>query len=143
MFFFEKEDEVRFECLECHKEYCLNCRVEWHKDMSCKEYKISSTTSEDDEKFISFVKGKKFKQCPKCKFWVEKNEGCDHMTCKCKFEFCYKCGGVYMKCECTEKARLEMENRRRANEERMRKKMERKAELAEKRLSREEKKRQQ
>lgn len=142
MFFFEKEDEERFECLECRKEYCLNCRVEWHKDMTCKEYKISSTTSEDDEKFISFVKGKKFKQCPKCKFWVEKNEGCDHMTCKCKFEFCYKCGGVYMKCECVEKAREEMEHRRRANEERMRKKMERKAELAEKRVSREEKKRQ-
>jgi hypothetical protein len=100
--------------------------VEWHKDMTCKEYKISATTSEDDEKFMAFVKGKKFKQCPKCKFWVEKNEGCDHMTCKCKFEFCYKCGGIYMKCECVELAREEMENRRRMIEERRQKKVDRK-----------------
>ncbi len=73
--------------------------------MSCAEYKISNTMSEDDKKFLDFAAGHKFKQCPKCKFWVEKTEGCDHMRCKCKFEFCYKCGGVYMKCECMAKAR--------------------------------------
>jgi len=22
------------------------------------------------------------------------------MTCRCKYEFCYKCGGKYMDCEC-------------------------------------------
>ena len=22
------------------------------------------------------------------------------MTCRCKFEFCYKCGGIYRQCEC-------------------------------------------
>lgn len=70
MFFFEKDDEVRFQCLECKKEYCLNCRVDWHKDMSCKEFKISNTHSADDDAFMKFVKGKKFKQCPRCKFWV-------------------------------------------------------------------------
>lgn len=70
MFFYEKDDDPRFRCPECHKEYCLNCRAEWHTDMSCKEYQISSTHNEEDDKFLSFVKGKKFKQCPKCKFWV-------------------------------------------------------------------------
>lgn len=29
--------------------------------------------SEEDQQFLAFAKGKKFKQCPKCKFWVEKN----------------------------------------------------------------------
>ena len=80
--------------------------------MTCKEYKISHSNTEDDQKFLDFVKGKKFKQCPRCKFWVEKNDGCDHMTCKCKFEFCYKCGGVYMKCDCLAEARRQMEQRR-------------------------------
>ena len=80
--------------------------------MTCKEYKVSSTMSEDDQKFLEFARGKKFKQCPECKFWVEKNDGCDHMTCKCKFQFCYKCGGVYMKCECMAQMLKAQEKRR-------------------------------
>lgn len=70
IFFFEKDDSLRFQCLDCKKEYCLDCRVDWHKDMTCKQYKISSTHSDADEAFMAFAKGKKFKQCPKCKFWV-------------------------------------------------------------------------
>lgn len=49
---------------------------------------------------MMFAKGAKFKQCPNCKFWVEKNQGCDHMTCRCKYQFCYVCGGQYGKCQC-------------------------------------------
>lgn len=79
--------------------------------MTCKEFQVTNTTTDDDVKFMNFVKGKKFKQCPKCKFWVEKNQGCDHMTCKCRFEFCYKCGGNFGKCECVEKAQAEMRRR--------------------------------
>ena len=55
---------------------------------------------DEDKKFMMLAKGAKFKQCPSCKFWVEKNEGCDHMTCRCKYEFCYVCGGKYNKCKC-------------------------------------------
>mmetsp|Transcript_40334 Transcript_40334/g.61543 ORF Transcript_40334/g.61543 Transcript_40334/m.61543 type:complete len:86 (-) Transcript_40334:405-662(-) len=44
------------------------------------------------------------KQCPQCQFWVQRSEGCNHMTCRCKFEFCYKCGKAYAngdsQCEC-------------------------------------------
>lgn len=28
---------------------------------------------------------------------VEKVEGCNHITCKCKYEFCYLCGGAWNK----------------------------------------------
>ena len=44
---------------------------------------------------MKFAKGKKFKQCPHCNFWVERTAGCDHMTCRCGKAFCYKCGGKY------------------------------------------------
>ena len=32
------------------------------------------------------------KKCPNCLYHIEKNNGCDHMTCiKCRHEFCWSC----------------------------------------------------
>ncbi|KAL4467983.1 hypothetical protein ABPG72_015853 [Tetrahymena utriculariae] len=107
--FDENEDDAFFKCPMCKKEYCLKCRVIFHKGMTCKEYEITNKKDENDAKFEKFVKGKKFKQCIKCKFWVEKNQGCDHMTCRCKYEFCYKCGGKYRECECVQKFKEQQE----------------------------------
>jgi len=53
-----------------------------------------------DDLFKDFISGTKCKQCPGCKKWVEKNDGCDHITCLCGYEFCYRCGGKYPKCHC-------------------------------------------
>ena len=54
----------------------------------------------EDSTFEKFAAGQKFKQCNVCRFWVEKSLGCDHMTCRCGNEFCYKCGGPYKECDC-------------------------------------------
>ena len=38
------------------------------------------------------------KRCPKCKIWIEKNGGCNHMTCKkCGYDFYWCCGQEYGK----------------------------------------------
>ena len=92
---FEFDDQLdNYKCPACHKHYCLKCRVEYHKGMSCQEYRINNKFDDKDKKFIEFVRGHKFKQCPNCKFWVERAEGCSTMTCKCGQEFCYHCGGT-------------------------------------------------
>jgi len=44
------------------------------------------------------------------------------MTCRCKFQFCYKCGGKHMDCECTRKFKEDQERRREQIEARQAKK---------------------
>ena len=91
MFFFNP-GEFNFYCPLCTKHYCLNCKDEWHVNMTCQEYKDSRDVNKLDDKFFQFVKGAKFKMCPRCKYWVEKNQGCNHMKCRCGADFCYLCG---------------------------------------------------
>jgi hypothetical protein len=33
------------------------------------------------------------RQCSQCKNVIEKNLGCNHITCRCGHQFCYVCGG--------------------------------------------------
>ena len=91
MFFFQP-GEHNFLCPLCYKNYCLNCKDEWHRGMTCQQYKDSRDVNKLDNQFFQFVKGAKFKMCPRCKFWVEKNQGCNHMRCRCGADFCYLCG---------------------------------------------------
>ena len=90
--FVKEEKQVDLKCPVCKKHYCLNCRVKWHHGQSCKEYQVHHTKDENDVKFENFVKGKNYKQCPQCNFWVSKIEGCKAMSCRCGAEFCYSCG---------------------------------------------------
>jgi ariadne-1 len=60
--------------------------------MTCQQYKDSRDVNKLDNQFFQFVKGAKFKMCPRCKYWVEKNQGCNHMKCRCGADFCYLCG---------------------------------------------------
>ena len=88
------KNEFHLNCPLCKKSYCLQCKTEWHKDMTCEEYQRSKNKDESDVKFEEYAKGSKLKQCPKCKRWVEKISGCDHITCSCGTPFCYRCGRI-------------------------------------------------
>jgi hypothetical protein len=76
---------TEYKCPACSKHYCLSCKCEFHTNLTCEDYKSLANLNEDDRAFMVCVKGNKCKQCPNCKFWVEKNQGCDHMTCRCKY----------------------------------------------------------
>lgn len=39
------------------------------------------------------------KNCPGCNVRVHKHDGCNHITCRCRTEFCYVCGVEYAKNE--------------------------------------------
>ncbi len=74
-------------CKKGHK-FCFNCLKNWHNKEKCEE--------KEEEDFKIWKQGKIIKQCPNCKMWTEKNEGCNHMTCaECKYQWCWLCNGKY------------------------------------------------
>ena len=92
--FLAEEEHDNYNCPICGQHYCLRCRAFFHHGMTCAEYRVTHTHDKNDDDFLKFVKGSKFKQCPKCGYWVERNKGCSTMKCKCGQEFCYDCGGT-------------------------------------------------
>eukprot|EP01017_Pseudomicrothorax_dubius_P038854 TRINITY_DN5888_c0_g1_i2.p1 TRINITY_DN5888_c0_g1~~TRINITY_DN5888_c0_g1_i2.p1 ORF type:complete len:359 (+),score=31.80 TRINITY_DN5888_c0_g1_i2:85-1161(+) len=91
-------DTQDFKCEMCKKRYCFRCKVEFHHGQTCKEYQITHTYDNNDAKFEEYVKKNQNKQCATCKFWVSKNQGCNHMTCRCGYQFCYVCGKEWKTC---------------------------------------------
>ncbi|PWA79282.1 IBR domain, Zinc finger, RING/FYVE/PHD-type, E3 ubiquitin ligase RBR family [Artemisia annua] len=79
-------------CPVCKRSLCALCRVPWHSNLTCNEFKKLDISKKADEMAIAFAKKNKWKQCPNCNFFVEKAAGCSHITCRCKYHFCYNCG---------------------------------------------------
>jgi len=88
----KKERTKQTMCPECHFEWCFGCHAPWHKGMSCKDFKRGSKL------FKAWTKdttegAKNARRCPKCKVFIQRLEGCDHMSCpRCRTQFCYLCG---------------------------------------------------
>lgn len=85
-----------FICIKCKKQTCAYHRIIWHIGMNCHEYDQSKFDSIDNNTQIWL--NKHSKKCPKCKSYIEKISGCDHMICqKCKHQFCWQCFSDYKK----------------------------------------------
>ena len=70
-------------CSDGHQ-FCFKCANDWHPNMKCEDF--------IDQIFKKYVDKAQVKFCPKCHSPIEKNYGCNHMTCiKCKFNFCWIC----------------------------------------------------
>ena len=85
--YLQKSKDKYVKCENGHK-FCFECLRPWHGKDSCEK------SLEKD--FMNWKKNKNLKQCPRCKIYTEKNEGCNHMTCtNCKFQWCWLCEGKY------------------------------------------------
>lgn len=79
-----------FHCQQCNKEYCNQCLLTHAQEISCQQARAEKTEKEDQAS--NEWKAAHAKQCPQCKVAIEKNDGCNHMTCKqCRYEFCWIC----------------------------------------------------
>ncbi|PRQ33731.1 putative transcription factor C2H2 family [Rosa chinensis] len=91
-------------CMKCHYLFCINCKVPWHRNITCADYKKSNPNPpEEDTKLKFLASSKLWRQCVKCSHMIELLEGCYHMTCRCNYEFCYNCGAEWKdkKATCT------------------------------------------
>ena len=93
----KKNAPFELQCPICKKFACLRCKVPVHTGLTCFEYQ---SYKPEDFELRDQLRGLKWKKCMKCRFWIEKNDGCNHMTCICGNQFCYICGKVWKTCNC-------------------------------------------
>ncbi|VVA97600.1 unnamed protein product [Arabis nemorensis] len=88
------------ECPSCHRLFCVQCKVTWHAGIGCEEFQRfgnskKKSSDEEDAILIQMAKSKQWRRCPSCKFYVDKVDGCLHISCRCGFQFCYGCGSAW------------------------------------------------
>jgi len=103
-------------CSNCGEHFCANpiCKnsknsdTKWSREHDCVKKELDE--SDTHAYYEDMYKRGKMKPCPNCYMPIEKNEGCDHITCgdadwrhndtdvrisddqrKCYHEFCWKC----------------------------------------------------
>lgn len=78
----------RLICINCNKQTCSFHRIIWHTGLTCEQYDREQAAANDSTKeWIDL----NTKQCPGCHQNIQKSGGCDHMTCTCGQQFCWKC----------------------------------------------------
>ncbi|KAF9784959.1 hypothetical protein BJ322DRAFT_798599 [Thelephora terrestris] len=85
-----------FRCQSCFVAVCVSCQEE-HDGFSCEEWKVHRDPEAREKLLEDWVEdNQNVKKCPQCKIPIEKNGGCNHMTCpKCSVHICWKCMGVF------------------------------------------------
>jgi ariadne-1 len=79
----------------CKHGFCFGCTLADHQPAPCSLVKKWLKKCEDDSETSNWISANT-KECPKCNSTIEKNGGCNHMTCrKCKHEFCWMCMGLW------------------------------------------------
>lgn len=84
--------ESECKCNHCQPatQICTKCRQVAHTGAACAP-KPKLDEAEEALKKLLLMRG--FRACPACHEFIEKNDGCNHMTHgKCNAHFCYDCG---------------------------------------------------
>jgi hypothetical protein len=75
-------------CQDCKNSFCTQCKRTHSRFATC------DSASEAQFKKWRASTRQGCKKCPGCKIYIEKNEGCSHMTCRsCGTHFCWHCLG--------------------------------------------------
>ena len=83
-----------YECAECEQFTCGHCRGPGHSAFE----RCSADTMDQD--VLELAKQEGWQQCLSCSNVIQLSFGCNHMTCRCGFEFCYVCAKEWKNCDC-------------------------------------------
>jgi len=76
--------------------FCFRCKEPWHADSTCEQYQAWKRDNKGGQDMFRRWMNQNAKPCPKCRSPIEKNGGCNHMTCvKCRHQFCWLCLATY------------------------------------------------
>ncbi|ORY88042.1 hypothetical protein BCR35DRAFT_301941 [Leucosporidium creatinivorum] len=79
----------------CLHTFCFGCGDADHRPCCCPIVRRWLKKCADDSETSNWISANT-KECTKCHSTIEKNGGCNHMTCKsCKWEFCWVCMGPW------------------------------------------------
>ncbi|OMJ23772.1 E3 ubiquitin-protein ligase dbl4 [Smittium culicis] len=85
------KDTIPIVTCDCGESFCFHCKGSNHKPAVCLISKLWIQKCNDDSETFNWL-ASNTKDCPKCAYPIEKNGGCNHITCRnCSYEFCWVC----------------------------------------------------
>jgi hypothetical protein len=94
-----------FSCPACRKNLCARCRKTGHWGLTCEE-QAELEVDAADGMLLRLANERQWKKCSNCSSTIELKKGCNHITCRCKFEFCYVCGTEWTGKTCSKGCQL-------------------------------------
>lgn len=80
-------------CDRCGTVVCSLCKLVAHMGETCSENMATLGLR-------TLAQNKGWQKCPGCYTFVERIEGCNHMSCYCGIQFCYICAVCWKGCGC-------------------------------------------
>lgn len=88
-------DSIVATCDKCSTSFCLKCGSEPHPPLLCEALNTWKEKCLNESETANWILANT-KPCPRCRSRIEKNQGCNHMTCQqCRYDFCWICGGEW------------------------------------------------
>ena len=99
------KDDNLASCSTCYFKFCEECNKSWHPGR-CETFQTDEAgrtgqvkkgtqlrAGRKNEELTKLFMKAYLMRCPKCKVWVMRDFGCNHMHCHlCNTDFCYFCG---------------------------------------------------
>jgi len=90
------KDKLNDILCDCGYSYCIQCKNQGHRPCRCDVVRCWVEKESAESENLKWIKANT-KKCPKCRTPIQKNQGCNHMTCRtaggCGHEFCWLCKG--------------------------------------------------